>query len=159
MYFDIYINLYVKELVTSHVLLSLLKLEIIVLSLSLSSINNIFTFIQFWIYVAFHLFLHSLRSVRMYLRLYRGWTRQSSHWINLSFEFVSIPSMSSMCPKLISDRDGFSSDLVRFSRDQRSITLGIRGGINIMKTKDSGFSGKIWRRPQPARKLTRRAAW
>lgn len=46
MYFDIYINLYVKELVTSHVLLSLLKLEIIVLSLSLSSINNIFTFIR-----------------------------------------------------------------------------------------------------------------
>ena len=41
------------------------------------------------------------------------------------------------------------------SRDPRSITLGVRGGINIMKTKDSGQpggggGGKIWRVPREA---------
>lgn len=36
----------------------------------------------------------------------------------------------------------------RSSRDQRSITLGVRGGINIMKTKDSGQPGKIWLAPR-----------
>lgn len=29
-------------------------------------------------------------------------------------------------------------------RDPRSITLGVRGGINIMKTKDSGQRSEIW---------------
>lgn len=38
------------------------------------------------------------------------------------------------------------------SRDPRSITLGVRGGINIMKTKDSGRSRKIWLDPLPRRR-------
>lgn len=32
----------------------------------------------------------------------------------------------------------------RRGRDPRSITLGVRGGINIMKTKDSGHRSEIW---------------
>lgn len=35
--------------------------------------------------------------------------------------------------------------------DPRSITLGVRGGINIMKTKDSGQRGEIWRVPERER--------
>lgn len=109
----------------------------------------------------FIFFPHSPRLACTYLCLYG--LNNLLLWLNQSFVWICLdthPSTSSICPKLISDIEGgFGPDLVRFSGDPRSITLGIRGGINIMKTKDSGFSGKIWRRPRPARKLTRRAAW
>lgn len=125
-----------------------------------SSTNNIHAFIQGF-HAAFHIFSpFRLGEVDVSTFVCMNWTilplNQSFVWICPRYS----PSTSSICPKLISDIEGgFGSDLVRFSRDPRSITLGIRGGINIMKTKDSGFSGKIWRRPRPARKLTRRAAW